>query len=185
MQNSNMQATPFALAVLAAALTLSGPAMAQATEKYNFGTPASKEQIEAWDINVFADGRNLPKGSGSVQAGRDIYNAQCLACHGAKGEGGIGDRLVGGIGSLDGSKPVKTVGSYWPYAPTLFDYVRRTMPQTAPLSLTDDEVYAVISYVLFLNELVDQNDTMDAKALAELKMPNRDGFIPDPRPDVK
>lgn len=185
MQDCNVYAKPFALAILAASLTFAVATTAQAEGKYNFGTPASKEQIKAWDINVFADGRNLPEGSGTVQAGREVFQAQCVACHGAKGEGGIGDRLVGGIGSLGESKPIKTVGSYWPYAPTIFDYVRRTMPQTTPLSLSDEEVYAVVGYILFLNDLVEENDTIDAKALAELKMPNRDGFVADPRPDVK
>lgn len=159
-------------------------APAQADQKFGFGQPATQEQIDAWNIDVFADGRNLPPGSGTVLAGQDIYTQQCVACHGAKGEGGIGDRLAGGRGSLASDKPVKTVGSFWPYAPTLYDYVRRTMPLMAPQSLTDDEVYAVVGYVLHLNGLVEKDATMTAQSLADLKMPNRDGFIPDPRPDV-
>lgn len=154
-------------------------------EKYGLGTPATKAQIDAWDINVYADGRNLPEGSGTVMAGRDIYNAQCLVCHGAKGEGGLGDKLAGGKGTLATDKPVKTIGSYWPYAPTLFDYVRRTMPLTAPQSLSNDEVYAVTGYLLHINELVKEDARIDAKILADLEMPNRNGFVPDPRPDVK
>lgn len=167
-----------------AALILSAPP-AEAAEKYGFGTPATEAQIKAWDINVFADGKGLPPGSGTVMAGRDLYNTQCLSCHGAKGEGGIGDRLAGGQGTLASAKPIRTVGSYWPYAPTLFDYIRRTMPLTAPQSLTDEQVYAVTGYVLFLNDLAKEGDTIDAGTLADLKMPNRDGFVPDPRPDVK
>lgn len=158
---------------------------ASAAEKYGLGTPATAEQIAGWDINVFADGRNLPAGSGTVMAGRDIYNAQCLSCHGAKGEGGLGDKLAGGMGTLASAKPVKTVGSYWPYAPTLFDYIRRAMPLNAPQTLSNDEVYATTAYVLFLNQLVKEDTRIDAKTLAEMKMPNRDGFVPDPRPDVK
>ena len=118
-------------------------------------------------------------------AGQDIYNTQCLACHGAKGEGGIGSRLSGGMNSLATDKPILTVGSYWPYAPTLYDYVRRSMPQNAPQSLSNDEVYAVTGYVLFLNGLVKKDVKIQASTLADLKMPNRDGFVPDPRPDVK
>lgn len=158
---------------------------ATAAEKYGFGTPATDAQIKSWDINVFADGEGLPPGSGTVVAGRKLYDAQCLSCHGAKGEGGIGDRLAGGAGSLSSAKPIKTVGSYWPYAPTLFDYIRRTMPLTAPQSLSDEEAYALTGYVLFLNGLAQEDATIDAQSLAQLKMPNRDGFVPDPRPDVK
>lgn len=187
-KNHNLHATCAAAAAagLALALTtlfLSAPA--GAAEKYGFGAPATDAQIKAWDINVFADGKGLPPGSGTVAAGRDLYNTQCLSCHGAKGEGGIGDRLAGGQGTLASAKPIRTVGSYWPYAPTLFDYIRRTMPLTAPQSLTDEQVYAVTGYVLFLNDLAKEGDTIDARTLTDLKMPNRDGFVPDPRPDVK
>lgn len=176
------------LACVSASLTLAAlicaPSNAQ-TQKYGFGTPATDAQIKSWDINVFADGEGLPAGSGTVQAGRNLYNTQCLSCHGAKGEGGIGDRLAGGAGTLSSAKPVKTVGSYWPYAPTLFDYIRRTMPLTAPQSLSNEEVYAVTGYVLFLNGLAQEDQTIDAQSLVQIKMPNRDGFVPDPRPDVK
>jgi len=108
-----------------------------------------------------------------------------VACHGAKGEGGVGDRLVGGQGTLATEKPVRTVGSYWPYAPTLFDYIRRAMPQNAPQSLSNDDVYAVSAYILNLNGLLPAEATIDAKALSAIKMPNRDMFVGDPRPDVK
>jgi len=171
----------FAISLCGAGFT----AFADTVKKYDLGTPATQAQIEGWNIDVFANGRNLPDGSGTVMAGRDIYNQQCLSCHGAKGEGGIGNRLAGGIGTLADDKPIKTVGSYWPYAPTLFDYIRRTMPMTAPQSLTNDQVYAVTGYVLFLNGLVKEDVTIKAKTLANLAMPNRDGFVPDPRPDVK
>jgi cytochrome c len=181
-QHGNCIAIQAGLLALSALLASTA---ASAAEKYGLGTPATAEQIAGWDINVFADGRNLPAGSGTVMAGRDIYNAQCLSCHGAKGEGGLGDKLAGGMGTLASPKPVKTVGSYWPYAPTLFDYIRRAMPLTAPQTLSNDEVYATTAYVLFLNQLVKEDARLDAKTLTELKMPNRDGFIPDPRPDVK
>ena len=156
----------------------------QAAEKYGFGRPVTQAQIAAWDINVFADGRNLPLGSGTVKQGQTIYAQQCASCHGVKGEGGAGDQLVGGRGSLASAKPIKTIGSYWPYAPTLFDYIRRAMPLTAPQSLSDEQVYAVTAYLLYLNDLVTEDTTLDAQSLAAIKMPNRDGFVGDPRPDV-
>lgn len=159
------------------------PALGQA-ETYGFGKTATPEEIQGWSITVFPDGKNFPPGSGTVANGRKIYEAQCVACHGAKGEGGLGDRLVGGAGTLNTDKPVKTVGSYWPYAPTLFDYIRRAMPLMAPQTLTNEEAYAVTGYVLYLNDLVKEDATIDAKTLTDLQMPNRHGFIADPRPDV-
>lgn len=174
-----------AVVLLACAVLLGATAgAAHAEQKFGFGQPVTPEQIAAWDINVFADGRNLPDGSGTVTQGGTIYAQQCAACHGSKGEGGSGDKLVGGIGTLASGKPVKTVGSYWPYAPTLFDYIRRAMPLTAPQSLSNEQVYAVTAYLLHLNGLVEQDARLDAKSLAAIKMPNRDGFVPDPRPDV-
>lgn len=151
---------------------------------FGFGRPATNAEIAAWNIDVDRDGKNLPAGKGSVEQGRELFAAQCASCHGEKGEGGLGDRLVGGQGTLATPKPIKTVGSFWPYAPTLFDYIRRAMPLNAPQSLTDDEVYAVSAYVLNLNGLVPESATLDAKSLAEIKMPNRNGFVQDPRPDV-
>jgi cytochrome c len=165
-----------------AALLLSPSAGAE--PKYGIGTPATPEQISGWNINIYPDGRNLPAGSATVMQGKEIYAAQCAACHGAKGERGMGNAIAGGMGSLATNKPVRTVGSYWPYATTLFDYIRRAMPITAPQTLSDEETYAVSGYVLFLNGLVSENATIDAKTLTDLQMPNRGGFVPDPRPDV-
>lgn len=167
-----------------AAMLLTAAQSTHAEQKFGFGHPISQKQLAAWDINVFADGGNLPAGSGTVAQGRDLYAQQCASCHGAKGEGGLGDKLAGGKNTLASDKPVKTVGSYWPYAPTLFDYIRRAMPLTAPQTLSNDQVYAVTAYVLQLNGLVPDDATMDAKSLAAIRMPNRDGFVPDPRPDV-
>jgi mono/diheme cytochrome c family protein len=167
-----------ALALLAAA----GPALGAGP--YGIGTPASPAQIAGWAIDVAPDGRNLPPGKGTVAAGRAVYAAQCASCHGDKGEGGVGDRLAGGFGTLATARPVRTVGSYWPYATTLFDYIRRAMPLHAPQSLGSEEVYAVSGYVLFLNGLVREDAVIDAAALRQLRMPNRDGFVPDPRPDT-
>jgi cytochrome c len=114
-----------------------------------------------------------------------VFEQQCAACHGQSGEGGVGDRLVGGQGTIATPKPIKTVGSYWPYAPTLFDYIRRAMPQNAPQSLSNDDVYAVSAYILNLNGLLASDATLDARTLSAIKMPNRDAFTGDPRPDVK
>jgi cytochrome c len=157
-----------------------------AEERYGIGRAATPTEIAGWNIDVGgSDGSNLPAGSGTVERGKTVFAEQCASCHGDKGQGGIGDRLVGGEGTLASRKPVKTVGSYWPYAPTLFDYIRRAMPMNAPESLNDTDVYAVSAYVLHMNGLVPADATLDAKSLAAIKMPNRDAFVGDPRPDVK
>ena len=141
------------------------------------GTSVSAEEVARWDISIPPSGAGLPKGSGSARQGLQVYEQKCLACHGAKGVGKPADVLVGGVGSLASKTPLRTVGSYWPYATTLFDYVRRSMPITNPLSLSDDEVYAVSAYVLYLNGIVSEDDQMNAQSLPLVKMPNRDGFI--------
>jgi len=158
---------------------------AQAQSRYGIGRPATPDEIAGWNIDIGRDGRGLPSGSVSVSHGREIFVQQCAACHGEKAEGAVGDRLAGGQGTLATAKPVRTVGSYWPYAPTLFDYIRRAMPQNAPQSLSNDDVYAVSAYILSLNGIVPADATLDAKSLAAIRMPNRDGFGGDPRPDVK
>ena len=158
---------------------------AQAQSTYGIGRQATAAEIAGWNIDVGPDGNNLPAGSGSVSQGRDVFAQQCASCHGEKGEGGVGDRLVGGQGTIATPKPIRTVGSYWPYAPTLFDYIRRAMPQNAPQSLSNEDVYAVSAYILNLNGLVRDDATLDARSLAAIKMPNRDKFVGDARPDVK
>src|SRR3982074_1913401 len=168
-----------------AVLALAGATRAQAQGSYGIGRIATPAEIAGWNIDVDRDGNNLPPGSGSVGHGHEIFDQQCAACHGAKGEGGIGDQLVGGQGTLAIARPVRTVGSYWPYAPTLFDYIRRAMPQNAPQSLSNDDVYAVSAYILNLNGLFAADATLDAKTLRAIKMPNRNMFVDDPRPDVK
>jgi S-disulfanyl-L-cysteine oxidoreductase SoxD len=158
---------------------------ARAEEHFGIGRPVTPQEIKGWDIDIGRDGSNLPPGSGSVERGRAVFAEQCAACHGDNGQGGVGDRLVGGQGTLATPKPVRTVGSYWPYAPTLFDYIRRAMPQNAPESLSNEDVYAVSAYILNLNGLVPADAALDAKTLAAIQMPNRSDFVPDPRPDVK
>jgi cytochrome c len=172
-----------ALIAAGAGLALVPPCGAQT--HYGIGRTPTPAEIAAWNIDVAPDGKNLPAGKGSVAHGREVYDAQCASCHGARGEGGLGDRLVGGNGTLATAKPVKTIGSYWPYATTLFDYVRRAMPLTAPQSLSNDDVYAVSGYLLFLNGIVAESAIVDRDTLTQVKMPNRNGFVADPRPDVK
>ena len=168
-----------------AALLLTCLARAETPGPYGIGRMATPAEIAGWNIDIGRDGRGLPPGSGTVSHGREVFSQQCAACHGDKGQGGIGDRLVGGQGTLATTNPVRTVGSYWPYAPTLFDYIRRAMPQNAPESLSNDDVYAVSAYILNLNGLLPDDATLDAKTLAAIKMPNHDHFTGDPRPDVK
>ena len=160
-------------------------ASAQAQHHYGIGRVATPAEVDGWNIDIGRNGENLPPGSGTVAHGREVFEQQCSACHGEKGEGGVGERLVGGQGTIATAKPIKTVGSYWPYAPTLFDYIRRAMPQNAPQSLDNDDVYAVSAYILNLNGLLASDATLDAKTLSAIKMPNRDKFFNDPRPDVK
>jgi mono/diheme cytochrome c family protein len=173
------------LIAASAALLVACATCAQAQSPYGIGRPATPAEVAGWNIDIDRYGNNLPSGSGSVSHGREVFDQQCAACHGAKGEGGVGDRLVGGQGTLATPKPVRTVGSYWPYAPTLFDYIRRAMPQNAPQSLSNEDVYAVSAYVLSLNGLLAADATLDAKTLSAIKMPNRSMFVGDPRPDVK
>lgn len=166
-------------------LALVACAGVDAPPRYALGERASPALVAAWDIDVAPDGKNLPPGHATIAHGKEVYDAHCAACHGSKGEGGLGDRLVGGQGTLATATPVKTVGSYWPYATTLFDYVRRAMPFNAPHTLTDEEVYASVGYVLFLNGLVPADAVVDAELVRQAAMPNRRGFVADPRPDVK
>ena len=140
------------------------------------GKPITENQIQAWNIDIGPSGAGLPPGSSTAIAGEKLYQQQCASCHGDQGQGGVANRLVGG-GSLNTDKPVKTVGSFWPYSTTIFDYVKRAMPHQAPQSLMDDQVYAATAYILYLNKIITKDAVMDAKTLPLVKMPNRDGFI--------
>ena len=162
------------LAIVAAALAAGA---ACAGEPYGIGRKATPQEIAGWDIDVLPNGAGLPSGSGDARQGEAIFAKKCASCHGARGEGKPMDRLVGGVGTLRDKKPEKTVGSFWPYATTLFDYVRRAMPLNAPQSLTPDQVYAVSAYVLFLNGIVPQDTALDQNSLAKINMPNRSGFV--------
>ena len=171
------RAFALAIAALTASCATTGGEAPMATSGPGLGRAATAQEVAAWDISIPPSGAGLPAGSGTVKAGETVYIAQCQACHGAKGEGKPADRLVGGVGTLGTDKQVMTVGSFWPYATTLFDYTRRAMPTTKPLSLTNDEVYAVTAYLLFLNGVIPENAEMNARTLPQVKMPNRDGFV--------
>jgi cytochrome c len=174
-----------AFATALGAMLIVSTASIQAQDRYGIGRTATPAEIAGWNIDIGRDGSGLPPGSGSVSHGREVFAEQCAACHGEKGEGGVGDRLFGGQGTIATPRPVRTVGSYWPYAPTLFDYIRRAMPQNAPESLSNDDAYAVSAYILNLNGLLPADATLDATSLPAIKMPNRKMFVGDPRPDVK
>src|SRR5215472_14323835 len=185
---------PRAVATIVAAgiLTL-GLAHAQGyPSKFEVGEPASEQDIAAIAIAISADGKGLPAGQGDYARGKQVYETACGACHGADLMGvanipnmpaGASLRLIGGRGTLTSQKAVATVESYWPYATTLFDYIRRAMPFTAPGSLSADEVYAVCAYILAEGKIIDKTTVLDAKTLPRVVMPNRDGFVPDPRPE--
>lgn len=152
---------------------------------YGYGTPATAEQIAGWDIDIRPDGTGLPAGSGSVEDGEWLYEEQCAECHGSFGEGvGRYPVLAGGAGSLRDERATKTVGSYWPYTSTLFDYIYRAMPFTQPESLSADDTYALTAYVLYLNDLVEDDLVLNQDNLATIRLPNEPNFVPDPRPDV-
>lgn len=174
--------------IIALAALASGALAADAPKAtYGFGSTPTDAELARF-FSPLPDGRGLPPGSGSVLEGKSVYQQQCAACHGENLQGGSGfDRLIGGRGSLvndDPKKPpVKTVESYWPYATTLFDYVKRAMPLTAPDSLTNDQVYAVTAYILEQAKIVPEDAIMNAQTLAKVQMPNRDGFVPDRRPE--
>ncbi len=141
------------------------------------GQPVSDAEIQRWDRSVMPDGAGLPPGQGTVADGKAIYAQKCSSCHGEGGLGDSGDQLAGAIHALTDEWPEKTIGTYWPSVTTLFDFTRRSMPMTEPGSLSDDEVYALVAYLLYLNGIVDENAVMNAEALKAIRMPNAEGFI--------
>jgi S-disulfanyl-L-cysteine oxidoreductase SoxD len=151
--------------------------IAAAQQGPGLGVEISADDLAPWDISIETDGGGLPPGSGDAATGAEIYAAKCLACHGDGGSDGPNDRLVGGQGTLTELAQVRTIGSFWPYASTVFDYIRRAMPFQAPQSLTNDEVYALTAYLLAENGIIDADERIDARSLARIRMPNRDGFI--------
>ena len=164
-------------AVVMVLVTVTAYSGSVAQESPNLGRPATPAEVAGWDISIPPDGTGLPPGSGTPEQGAVVYAQKCQACHGEKGAGQPNDRLVGGQGTLASQSPVRTIGSYWPYATTVFDYVRRAMPYTQSQSLTNDEVYAVTAYLLHLNGLIGAQEAMNAQTLPQVKMPNRENFI--------
>ncbi len=164
-----------ALIALAVVCSLSGTVGAQ--ELPGLGTPVSAAELAELDYTILPDGNGLPAGSGTVAEGEAVFQQHCLACHGEGAAGGINDALTGGQGSLSSDNPLKTVGSFWPHATTIFDYVRRAMPLQSPGILSNDEVYAVTAYLLFQNGIIPADSEVDAESLPQVKMPNREGFI--------
>src|SRR5215467_750005 len=171
------------LAILIAALASTIPLSAQ-SPTFGVGRPASQDEIRDLRAAIAPDGTGLPEGSGTATAGREVFDMQCARCHGMRAQGDVGPALVGGQGTLATARPLKTVGSFWPYATTLWDYINRAMPFDKPGLLKPSEVYAVAAYVLYLNGIIRDVDVMDSKTLPKVRMPNRDGFVSDPRPDV-
>ena len=163
-----------------------GALAASDARAFGFGTTPTETELGRF-FSPLPDGRGMPQGSGSVLEGKSVYQQQCAACHGERLQGGTADRLIGGRGTLvndDPAKaPVKTVESYWPYATTLFDYIKRAMPMNAPGSLSDDQVYALTAYILSQAKIVSDDAIMNAETLPAVVMPNRDGFVPDHRPE--
>jgi len=153
--------------------------------KYKVGRAPTEQDIRALGATVAPDGAGLPEGAGSAVDGRAVFMQRCAKCHGDKGTGDIGPPLVGGQGTLATAKPLKTVGSFWSHATSVWNYVNRAMPFNQPGLLTPNEVYASVAYVLYLNGIVGEKDVLNARTLPKIRMPNRDGFVPDPRPDVK
>jgi cytochrome c len=169
--------------VALAAAAHSMPVLAQ-SPAFGVGRAPKAEELHAIDIDIAPDGKALPPGSGTAASGKAVYTSRCETCHGPNGTEGPQEAIAGGKGSLASSHPQKTVGSYWPYATTLWDYIRRAMPFDHPGTLTNDQLYAVTAYVLFLNGIVTESQAVDQSSLPAIQMPNRNGFVPDPRPDV-
>ncbi len=151
--------------------------IANSQETVRLGTPVTESQLENFDLIAGPDGSGFPSGSGTAQQGKAVYDAKCAACHAANGEGTSGNTIIVGGDMHSAENPLRTVGSYWPYASTIFDFVRRAMPADAPKSLSNTEVYQVTAYVLFLNGLIDENTVINGETLREVEMPNANGFI--------
>jgi mono/diheme cytochrome c family protein len=171
--------------IVGLAILLSVAAVSAQAPRFDVGRPPTADEMRSLGSAIAPDGAGLPPGSGSVAAGKEVFATHCARCHGPAGEGGVGARLVGGQGTLVTPKPLKTVGSFWPYATTLWDYVNRAMPFDRPGALTTPEVYAAVAYVLNLNGIIDADRVIDAVTLPTVRMPNREGFVPDARPDVR
>jgi cytochrome c len=150
---------------------------AEPVQAPRLGTPMTVEEAAKWQLNVFPDGKGLPVGKGTAAEGKALFDTQCASCHGEGGRGSTADELVGQPKPPTADDPTKVIGSYWPYATTLYDFIRRSMPPTSPGSLKPDEIYALVAYLLNANGIIGASDTMSNETLAKVQMPNRDGFV--------
>src|SRR3990172_1098591 len=170
---------PYRILIIALLLFVTH-AHAEQPDRFGFGRTPSADEIRLWDIDIMPDGRQLPPGRGTAEQGQAIYTAKCSSCHGAEGQGGTNDRLVGAfkpvINFATDLQAVRTIGNYWPYATTLYDYIYRAMPHTTPGTLSPDEVYALVAYLLYRNDVIDQNTEMNADSLPQVAMPARQLF---------
>jgi cytochrome c len=166
---------------------VAGVSLHAQTKPAGLGRPASTDEMKQRDITVLPTGAGLPDGKGTAAQGETVYRDKCAACHGASGEGNPpqGTQLVGGVGTLASDNPVRTVGSYWPYATSVWDYIHRAMPLTKPGSLSTDDTYAVVAFLLNRNKIIQPDEVMNQETLPKVRMPNRDGFIRDARPDIQ
>lgn len=165
--------------LIAAIMFCAGTAAMAQLPTYHVGRTPTPEEVKAWDIAVGTEGKELPSGSGTAKEGAGIYTQRCSRCHGPDLKGGpLAPPLVGGNGTLNTDRPLKTIGSYWPFATTVFDYINRTMPWKEGGSLKPSELYAITAYLLFKNDIVQETDVIDAQSLPKVRMPNRDGFVP-------
>ena len=167
-----------ALFSIALTMVSLGYVRAGAQDAPHLGKPISESDVAAWDISILPDGTGLPPGSGTPEQGSTVFATKCAVCHGENGKGGSAAALVGGQPLTSGIETAKTVANFWPYATTLFDFTRRAMPWPRPRTLTNDEVYALTAFILAQNKIIGGNDVMNAQTLPNVKMPNRDGFIP-------
>lgn len=165
------------LGVLVLAATTSLAHAEPVAKAPHLGTAMSENDVARWDLTIFPDGRGLPPGRGTAIEGRDVYAQKCASCHGEKGEGATAEELVGEPEPPSADNPSKAIGSYWPFATTIFDFIRRSMPPAAPGSLSADQIYAVTAYLLAANKIIADKDEINAETLPKIKMPNRDGFI--------
>lgn len=172
-----------ATALLVAATFFGTAALAQTPDYANVGRTPTPEEIKAWDISIGLEGKELPPGSGTAKQGEPIFMQKCAVCHGEKLEGGryLGaavPALAGGFGTLKSDHPLKTVGSYWPFPTTVYDFINRSMPREQERTLKPEQIYAIVAFIFYKNNIIGENDVMDAKTLPKVKMPNRDNFIP-------
>lgn len=180
-----MRCLRFSLAAAVLALAASAAAFAQSANYPGLGHAPSKDEIQAWNDSIGPEGKELPPGSGTAKQGEEIFANKCAACHGPGGEGSqLAPRLVGGRGALTTPTPSRTLANYWPFATTIWDYINRAMPPKQEGSLSGSDVYALTAFILNRNEIIGEDEVIDAKSLPKVKMPNRDGFIPDRLADI-